>query len=108
MPTQAQAVPTWKQHGGKSERRRSEDGPKIGMEPKVQNCRSARTYGKTQVFCHSQGQRAEEKMCQDGDAWGHSWAPIAANMRLAFSQEGPRCDQDGAKIKPRWGKVEER
>ena len=111
MPTQAQAVPTWKQHGAKSERRRSEDGPKIGMESKVQNCRSARTYGKTYVFCHSQGRRAEEKMVP---RWGRMGAQLGPNrgqheasvqpsgpkMRARRSQDQPKMGQDGGKMRP--------
>ena len=103
-PSRADLETTWGQVGAKTKRR----WPITGMEPKMQKRRSARTYGKTYVFGHSQGRRAEGKWSQDRDAWGHSWAPIAAYMRLAFSQEGPRRDQDGAKIKPRWGKAEER
>ena len=111
MPTQAQVVRTWKQHGAKSERRRSEDGPKIGMESKVQNCRSARTYGKTYVFCHSQGRRAEEKMVP---RWGRMGAKLGPNrgqhearvqprgpkMRSRWSQDQAKMGQDGGKMKP--------
>ena len=55
VPLQAQVEPTWRQHEAKSERRQSEDGPKIGVEPNVQISRSAKTYSKTYIFGHSQG-----------------------------------------------------
>ena len=63
---------------------------------------------KHRFFAIRRGGELRKKWRQDGGAWGRSWPPIAANMRLVLSHEGPRCDQDGAKIKPRWGKVGER
>ena len=109
VPRQAQAAPTWKQHGAKSERRRGEDGPKSGMETKVQNCRSAKTYGKTYVFCNLQGRRYEGKkeprwgrmgalVGSSGGQHGASVQPRGPNMR-------PRCCQDQAKMAQDEGKM---
>ena len=86
-PLQAEVEPIWQQNGAKSERRRSEDGPKIGVEPKVQTSRSAETYSKTYIFGHSQGRRVEEKL---EPRWGH----IGAHM-------GPNGGQHEASVKPR-------
>ena len=83
VPLQVQVEPSWQQNGAKSERRRSEDGPKIGVEPKVQNSRSAKTYGKTYVFVTRRGGELRKKVCQYGATVGQRWAPMGANMRFA-------------------------
>ena len=88
---QAQVEPTWRQHEAKSERRQSEDGPKIGVEPKVQTSRSAKTYSKTHICCYSQGRWVEEKL---EPRWGHIGPHV-----------GPNGGQHEASLKPRWFKM---
>ena len=82
VPLQAQVEPTWRQHEAKSERRQSEDGPKIGVEPKVQTSRSAKTYSKTYIFAIRRGCELRRNWSQDGDTLGHMWAQMGASMRL--------------------------
>ena len=91
---------------------RSEDeakmAPRVEWNQKRNVAEVPKPIVKHMFFVICRGGGMNDKWSQDGGAWGHRWAPVGANMGPAFSQEGPRCDQDGAKIRPRWRKMKER